>query len=77
MTTRETKEDLTSQRKHIREIIFRNKVETTLTIPIKINNLSVMAVVDTGAEISVISHELAKSLNKSLRREQEVKFERC
>ena len=64
----------TSKEKCLREIIFRNKIETTITIPVKINNRSVMAVVDTGAEISVISTAVANSMNKSLQRKQEVKL---
>lgn len=58
--------------KEIREILFRNKWETTLTIPIKINNRKVLAVIDTGAEISVMSHQFAQSMKKQLRRKHEV-----
>ena len=58
----------------IREVMFRKNSETTLTIPIKINNNSVMAVVDTGAEVSVISHGFAKKMSTALKRKQTVKL---
>ena len=72
----QTKPETTSPRhtKTIREINFRNKWETTLTIPVKINNKVVMAVVDTGAEVSVISHVFASGLRKPLRRQHQVKL---
>lgn len=73
-----TTEIKTNQRiresKQVREIVFRKTRETTLTIPVKINGRAVKALVDTGAEISVISHELARTMKSPLKRELLVKL---
>ena len=60
--------------KQVREITFRKQLETTLTIPVKVNGKYTKAVVDTGSEITVISHSFAKHLRIKPRRALEVKL---
>jgi predicted aspartyl protease len=48
----------------VREIVLRQCRGTSLVVSVKINGRSVPAVVDTGANVTVINEELAQSLGK-------------